>query len=53
MTKFTTQQLKESMIELYSRNDKQSNAAYRMVFTELEKRLSDEDLDKFFDAYGI
>ena len=48
MSKFTTKQLKEAMIELYATNN---TKAYQLAFDELESRLSDEDFDKFLAAF--
>ena len=53
MTNFTVKQLKDAVIELYSKNDDISNIAYRMAFDLLEKKIGEEKLDKFLDAYGI
>lgn len=53
MKAFTTSQLKEAMISLYSLNDDDSLRAYQLVFDELLSRLGDEAFDSFCDAYSL
>ena len=49
----TTKQLKDAMIELYSKKDDASNAAYMVAFDLLEAKLGDDKMDQFLDAYGL
>lgn len=49
----TTQLLKDALIELYSRKDDASDAAYRLAFDLLNAKLGDEKFDQFLDAYGL
>jgi hypothetical protein len=51
MNKFTTQQLKDAFIELAARKD--ADAAYRLAFDELERRLGDDEFDSFLDSVGV
>ena len=53
MINFTAQQLKDAMIELYSKKDSASEAAYRMAFDCLEQKIGEAKLDQFLDAYGL
>ena len=53
MNKFTAQQLKDAMIELYPRKDQDSNRAYRLAFDLLESKIGEEKMDQFLDAYGF
>jgi hypothetical protein len=53
MEKFTTSQLKSAFIELATKNDEDSNRAYRLCFDELNRRLGDEKFDRFCDEIGI
>lgn len=53
MTNFTVQQLKDAMIELYSKKDDASNRAYRVAFDLLEAKIGEEKMDQFLDAYGM
>lgn len=53
MTNWTVNQLKDAMIELYSKNDSASSAAYRIAFDLLEQKIGEEKLDQFLDAYGF
>jgi hypothetical protein len=51
--KFTVEQLKNAMIELYPRKDKESDMAYRLAFDVLENKIGEGALYKFLDAYGL
>lgn len=53
MKNFTVQQLKDAMIELYSKKDDASNRAYRVAFDLLEAKIGEEKMDQFLDAYGM
>lgn len=53
MNKFTTEQLKAALLELYKRNDQDSNAAYALAFEELNRRMGDQAFDAFLDANGL
>lgn len=51
MSKFTTEQIKAAVKELYARNDAEVNAAYRMAFDELESRLGGDAIDAWLDTW--
>ncbi len=53
MNKYTTEQLQAALIGLYARKDEDANAAYRMTFEELNKRMGDEAFDQFLDTNNI
>mgnify|MGYP000754818904 FL=1 len=53
MEKFTTQQIKNALIELYSMKTEEAIKAYQMAFEELNERLGDDAFDAFLDANGI
>ncbi len=53
MNNFTSQQLKDAMIDLYNKKDASSEAAYRMAFDMLENKIGGDKLDQFLDAYGL
>lgn len=53
MDKFTAQQLKDAMIDLYPKKDQDSNRSYRLAFDLLEAKIGEEKLDQFLDAYGL
>lgn len=53
MSKFTAQQLKDAMIELYNKKDAASKAAYMMAFDMLENKIGGDKLDQFLDSYGL
>jgi hypothetical protein len=51
--KFTTEQLKESLIALYKRNDEDSKHAYLMTFDALCKRMGEEAFDAWCDTWYV
>lgn len=51
MEKYTIPQLKDALIELHARDTLEAFAAYQLCFTELEKRLTEEQLDTFLDTF--
>ncbi|MBV1929812.1 MAG: hypothetical protein KUG81_09925 [Gammaproteobacteria bacterium] len=53
MKTFTVTQLKEAIITLYSKNDDASFAAYGIAFDLLQKKIGDDKMDQFLDAYGL
>ena len=53
MKNSSVQQLKDAMVELYPRKDELGCIAYRIAFGMLEEKLSDEEIDRFLDAYGM
>ena len=53
MTNFTVKQIKDAMIELYSKKNAASEAAYMMAFDMLENKIGGDKLDQFLDAYGL
>jgi len=53
MINLTAQQLKDAMIELYSKKDQASDIAYRIAFDLLESKIGGDKLDQFLDAYGL
>ena len=53
MKNFTTKQIKDALIELYSMKTEEAMKAYQMAFEELNERLGDDAFDAFLDAYGL
>ena len=53
MNTFTAQQLKDAIIDLYPRTDRESLKAYQLAFDLLEARIGEEKMDQFLSAYGI
>jgi translation initiation factor 2 alpha subunit (eIF-2alpha) len=53
MENFTTKQIKDALIELYSMKTEEAMKAYQMAFEELNERLGDDAFDAFLDAYGL
>jgi hypothetical protein len=53
MIKFTTEQLQDALVALYSRNDIASKAAYEMTFDEVAKRMGDEAFDAWCESVGF
>lgn len=53
MEKFTTQQVKNALIELQKMKSEDAFRAYRMAFEELNERLGDDAFDAFLDANGL
>lgn len=53
MNNFTAKQLKDAMIDLYSKSDEISCIAYRIAFDLLEAKIGEEKMDQFLDAYGM
>ena len=53
MINITAQQLKDAMIDLYSKKDAASGTAYRLAFDMLESKIGEDKLDQFLDAYGL
>lgn len=53
MSKFTTEQLQDALVALYSRNDIASKAAYEMTFDEVVKRMGDVAFYAWCDSVGF
>lgn len=53
MSKFTTEQLQQAMIDLYPKKDIDSCTAYAMTFEEVHKRMGDEAFDAWLEANGL
>ena len=53
MKNFTTKQIKDALIELYSMKTEEAMKAYQMASEELNERLGDDAFDAFLDAYGL
>lgn len=51
--KFTTEQLKESLIALYHRNDAASSDAYILTFDVVCKRMGEEAFDAWCDTWYV
>lgn len=50
MNKFTNEQLKAALVELYTTNEL---AAYQLAFDELNYRIGDDAFDSWLDEVGI
>ena len=50
MNKFTTEQLKAALVELYKLDEL---AAYQLAFDELNSRMGDDAFDLWLDEAGI
>ena len=50
MNKFTTEQLKAALIDLYKTNE---TGAYQLAFDELNRRMGDDAFDAWLDEVGI
>ena len=50
MNKFTNEQLKAALVELYKINEL---AAYQLAFDELNARMGDDAFDSWLDEVGI
>lgn len=51
MSNFTTAQLQAALIELRSRTDADSAAAYQMTFEEVAQRMGAEAFDAWCDTW--
>jgi hypothetical protein len=51
--KFTTEQLQESLIALYKRNDADSKNAYSMTFDVVCERMGEEAFDAWCDNHVV
>lgn len=52
MSKYTTKQLQDALIGLRDMNGSDAEAAYRMTFDELHRRMGDDAFDAWCDAQG-
>lgn len=53
MEKFTTKQLQDALISLYSRTDTDARNAFAMTFDEVHSRMGDDDFDAWCESAGI
>lgn len=53
MEKFTTEQLQDALVALYSRTDTDARNAFAMTFDEVHKRMGDESFDAWCESAGI
>ena len=53
MEKFTTKQLQDALVALYSRNDNDARNAFAMTFDEVHSRMGDDDFDAWCESAGI
>ena len=51
--KFTTEQLQESLIALYTRKDADSKNAYSMTFDVVCERMGEEAFDAWCDTWCV
>lgn len=53
MEKFTTKQLQDALVALYSRNDTDARYAFAMTFDEVHRRMGDDAFDAWCESAGI
>lgn len=53
MEKFTTKQLQDALVALYSRNDTDARNAFAMTFDEVHGRMGDDAFDARCESAGI